>query len=282
MVSRTAAVNGVRLLYLQGPGNGPPLLLQHGFPGTPDALRELFAPLAELHHLYAPGVRGMPGSSHVPPYHLRSWMGDLVAFLEQVVGRPAVAIGHSAGAMLLALVAAGRPELITRLVILDMPLSPAFHTEFGNRTAATFRAYRHALAGGGGVEQMAERLGASPSGRGGVIADHTPREELLERARGLLGFDPEVFAPWAEGRHGDIFAIPELAELPGRWRGPTLFLDGDPEAGSLCGPDEVAYNLARFPWAERVQLGGMGHGLGLHGAGGVAAMTAALQAFLAD
>jgi pimeloyl-ACP methyl ester carboxylesterase len=44
---------------------------------------------------------------------------DTIAFLDQVIGRPADLVGHSDGAVVAMLVAMQRPELVRRLVMIS-------------------------------------------------------------------------------------------------------------------------------------------------------------------
>jgi hypothetical protein len=57
--------------------------------------------------------------------------------------------------------------------------------------------------------------------------------------------------------------IPELKAWPGAYRNPVLFLDGDPDAGSLVSAEAAAYNLGHYPWARRVEMKRLDHSLGL-------------------
>ncbi len=57
--------------------------------------------------------------------------------------------------------------------------------------------------------------------------------------------------------------IPELVAWPGAYSHPLLFVDGDPEAGSMTSPAAVEYNLERYPWAERIEMAGYDHALRL-------------------
>jgi pimeloyl-ACP methyl ester carboxylesterase len=101
-------------------GAGEPLVLLHG--GLVDA--RFFAPnlaaLAERFHVYTPERRG---HGHTPdvegPISYQLMADDTIAFLEQVVGRPADLVGHSDGAFVAMLVAMQRPELVDRLVMIS-------------------------------------------------------------------------------------------------------------------------------------------------------------------
>lgn len=101
-------------------GAGEPLVLLHG--GLVDA--RFFAPnlepLAERFHVYTPERRG---HGHTPdvdgPISYQLMADDTIAFLDQVVGKPADLVGHSDGAFVAMLVAMQRPELVNRLVMIS-------------------------------------------------------------------------------------------------------------------------------------------------------------------
>jgi pimeloyl-ACP methyl ester carboxylesterase len=101
-------------------GSGPPLVLMHG--GLVDA--RFFEPnlpaLAEKFHVYTPERRG---HGHTPdvegPITYQLMADDTIAFLEDVVGRPADLVGHSDGAFIAMLVAMQRPELVNRLAMIS-------------------------------------------------------------------------------------------------------------------------------------------------------------------
>jgi pimeloyl-ACP methyl ester carboxylesterase len=101
-------------------GEGEPLVLMHG--GLVDArfFEPNLAPLAEKFHVYTPERRG---HGHTPdvegPITYQLMTDDTIAFLETVVGKPAVLVGHSDGAFIAMSVAMQRPELVNRLVMIS-------------------------------------------------------------------------------------------------------------------------------------------------------------------
>jgi pimeloyl-ACP methyl ester carboxylesterase len=101
-------------------GDGEPLVLLHG--GLVDA--RFFAPnlepLAQRFHVYTPERRG---HGHTPdvegPITYQLMADDTIAFLDEVVGRPADLLGHSDGAFVAMMVGMQRPELVKRLVMIS-------------------------------------------------------------------------------------------------------------------------------------------------------------------
>ena len=101
-------------------GQGEPLVLMHG--GLVDArfFEPNLAALTERFHVYTPERRGHGRTPDVEgPITYQLMADDTIAFLDEVVGRPADLVGHSDGAFVAMLVAMQRPELVNRLVMIS-------------------------------------------------------------------------------------------------------------------------------------------------------------------
>src|SRR5262245_27937690 len=117
--------NGVRTWYDER-GAGAPLVLLHGgltdsrdFAGNLDALADGF-------RLLMPERRGHGHTPDVPgPITVELMAQDTVAFVEEVARGPARVVGYSAGAIVALWVAAARPGLVEKLVL----ISGAFHPD---------------------------------------------------------------------------------------------------------------------------------------------------------
>jgi pimeloyl-ACP methyl ester carboxylesterase len=207
-------------------------------------------------------MRGQGRSQWAPPYTIASYVDDTTAFLREVVGPAAYGVAHSAGAWFGLAAANDFPDIFSAFVSIDQPLDPKDHIlAHGTDTSSIERLLAVMLAAVD-VEDLQLRLSKLSTQDGRTWADDMTKEELHGRAVHLRELDPETFAPWANGLERWI-DIPELRRWPGRYRAPVLFLDGDPEAGSMLTAKAVRYNLARYPWAERVELRGHDHVMGL-------------------
>ncbi|TDC52179.1 alpha/beta hydrolase [Jiangella ureilytica] len=101
-------------------GDGGPLVLLHG--GMVDSrwFEPNLGPLAERFTVYTPDLRGHGRTADVDgPITFQAMAEDMIAFLEQAVGRPADVLGHSVGAFVWLLVALQRPELANRMVLIS-------------------------------------------------------------------------------------------------------------------------------------------------------------------
>lgn len=114
-------VNGLRLHYLDWGGDGPPILILHatGFLGR--VYRPIAEALRSIGHVYSYDQRGH-GDSEVPPVEAISWdetANDLEGFLAAMGFKGVRAAGHSAGGTAIGTVAARRPDLIARAVLIE-------------------------------------------------------------------------------------------------------------------------------------------------------------------
>lgn len=208
-------------------------------------------------------MRGMGGSGHAPPYRISDWVSDAAAFVHDVAGAPVLGVGHSAGAWF-GLSAAGRdPGLFRAFVGLDQPLNPEVHIELHKSTRRTYAGFAEAMRSAGGTGDLAQRLAAVPSSRGGVVGDHATEAELQGQAALLSTADPHIFDAWVNDELRGLLDVRELTDWPGRFSGPVLFVYGDPDAGSLVDRDARGYNRERYPWAEVVDIAGANHQLGI-------------------
>ena len=93
---QTLDTGEIRLNYVTGPDNGPPLVLIPGQGLLWESYRTSLPLLAEHFHAYAVDVRGHGKSSYTPGKYNFDTMGkDIAALLEKVVNRKAIISGNS-------------------------------------------------------------------------------------------------------------------------------------------------------------------------------------------
>ncbi len=120
MESRTVDVGGLRMHYLSA-GDGPPLVLLHGWPQTSHCWRHVLGPLARRYRVIAPDLRGY-GHTDKPRggYDKRTMAGDVRA-LAHLLGYDRVTlVGHDRGARVAHRYALDRPGEVERLVVMDV------------------------------------------------------------------------------------------------------------------------------------------------------------------
>ncbi|MDB5656114.1 MAG: bchO [Tardiphaga sp.] len=97
------AAAGIRW-HVQRTGRGPQLLLLHGTGAATHSWRALMPLLAADFDVIAPDLPGHGFTSSPPPHRLSlpGMAADVAALLRQLDARPAIVVGHSAGAAILA------------------------------------------------------------------------------------------------------------------------------------------------------------------------------------
>ncbi|MGD9530372.1 alpha/beta fold hydrolase [Pseudonocardia sp.] len=138
-------VDGTRISAVRG-GEGPPLLLLHGFPQTKAMWAGIAAALARTHTVVAADLRGY-GDSAKPDsdadhasYSFRAMAADQVGLMRALGYERFAVIGHDRGARTTHRMALDHPGAVERAAVLD--ILPTLHVyEHVDRALAT--AYYH-------------------------------------------------------------------------------------------------------------------------------------------
>jgi pimeloyl-ACP methyl ester carboxylesterase len=110
------------LIHYVRAGNGPALVLLHGWPQTWWAWRHVIPPLAENYTVIAPDLRGLGDSSRpLEGYDKKTIANDIWRLVGERLGvRSFFVVGHDWGGPTAYALAAAHPEAVRRLVILDV------------------------------------------------------------------------------------------------------------------------------------------------------------------
>lgn len=104
-------------------GQGPAVLLLHGFGDTGDMWQPLAAKLAADHRVIVPDLRGMGLSSHPENgYEKMAQARDMAAMLDRLDVRDVQLVTHDIGNMVGYALAAQFPARVSRWAIMDAPL----------------------------------------------------------------------------------------------------------------------------------------------------------------
>jgi haloacetate dehalogenase len=107
-------------------GEGPPLLLLHGFPQTHVCWREVAPALAATHRVVTPDLRGY-GASEAPAggplgegYTKREMAAEMVELMAALGHERFALVGHDRGARVAYRLALDHPERVTRVALLNV------------------------------------------------------------------------------------------------------------------------------------------------------------------
>ena len=137
--------DGVKI-HLRHKGEGPPLLLIHGYPQTGYMWHKIADQLAASHHVIIPDIRGY-GRSDKPatddthsPYAKRAMAKDMMAVMAHFGYARFDVAGHDRGGRVAHRLARDYPDAVQRLAVLDIAPTAAMYAaadmDFG-------RAYYH-------------------------------------------------------------------------------------------------------------------------------------------
>ncbi|MCQ4079164.1 alpha/beta hydrolase [Streptomyces sp. RB6PN25] len=124
---RTVETNGIRL-HVAEEGEGPLVVLLHGFPECWYSWRHQFAPLAAAgYHVVAPDQRGYARSDRpeaIDAYTILHLVGDVIGLIHALGEERAVVIGHDWGAPVAWHTALLRPDVVRGVAGLSVPPQP--------------------------------------------------------------------------------------------------------------------------------------------------------------
>ncbi|HSE05499.1 MAG TPA: alpha/beta hydrolase [Methylomirabilota bacterium] len=291
---RTVETNGIRL-HVAEQGEGPLVLLCHGFPESWYSWRHQLAALAGAgFHAVAPDMRGY-GRTEQPEaseqYTLLHLVGDMVGLVAALGEQTGVVAGHDWGAPVAWHAALLRPDVFRAVIGLSVPYRPRGSVRPSTAMPQTDEAVFYQLYFQTPVVAEAElardvratmrRLAFSGSGEG-----HGSRLWMVPRTGGFLTLttDPSALPPWLTEADVEFFAgefsrtgfrgglnwyrnIDRNWELLAPYAGarvtvPALYVVGDRDlVVSFPGMDQLIPGLARFVPAlrETVWLPGCGH-----------------------
>lgn len=243
-----ADVNGARLFYTDE-GQGPPVLLVHGFTCDSHDWCYQMPALAPKHRVIAVDLRGH-GHSSAPAdgYTPRGYAADLAALLELVGAEPVVAVGHSMGGSAVVALAVEHPGKVRAVV----PVDSAFGSD--RESSGAREALTAALRGKNGHDVARDlflRAFYPPASPPHLAAWH---------ARRIYSVPPHVLPAAFEGMFGteDQFAYKAESEAYlGRVTVPALsFRAGNQDPAEVARWERSCF---AHPYSRAVAWEGTGH-----------------------
>jgi pimeloyl-ACP methyl ester carboxylesterase len=138
LACRTRAAAATLAQDSQALAAAPRVLLVHGFPEAAFVWDEVIERLGPRAHCTAPQMRGYAGSSApaaLEAYRAKHLVADLAALIEQLGAPLDLLVAHDWGGAVAWALAAQRPQLLRRLLIINAPHPAAFLRELRHNPA---------------------------------------------------------------------------------------------------------------------------------------------------
>jgi len=237
----------VTINYAEGPPSGVPLVLLHGATARWQSWGPFLSQLEPLGHIYACDLRGHGKSGRVPSgYRAVDYIPDTTAFIQQVIGKPAILLGLSLGGIIAPGVAAQIPELMRAVILLD----PGFFLR--DTTVKNFGwpydyflSVRDILLGSRSVEEVIAALGWE--------MDETEIQDFSEQIHSV---DLDSVTVFLNDQFMDGFNLKQAVQ---KITCPTLLLYGEIEKGAVVRESEVDFFHTYAPNGVSIQIKEAGH-----------------------
>jgi pimeloyl-ACP methyl ester carboxylesterase len=233
-----------------------PVVFLHGLSGSratyADVVDHLAGPVATGEvQVFMIDLRGHGQSSWATyeTYDTAHYAADIIAFIEQVIGKPTALVGHSLGGLVAAQTATARPDLVPALLVEDPPF---FEGDEAVRNASPVAAFFPKMVA---AVQALQTRNAPAADYEPLVRDTTPPEEWLARCEMLRQWDPTTMQAAIDGvvwRTFDPVAV---------FACPVTILQADPAFGGVFKPEDVPLVMATNPHADIVLVEGAAHGI---------------------
>ena len=258
---------GAVVLHSEERGSGRPLVILHGLLGSIANWRGIARTLSESLRVVSLDARNHGRSEHAAAHGYAVMAADTAATMERLGLVPATVMGHSMGGKTAMTLALTRPELVERLIVLDM--APRTYRDAEGPAEVVHALAELDLAGLGSREDVDRALAER-------IHDAATRSFALMN----LKRDPVRGFSWRCNLDVLARSLPDLAagvESDGTYDGPVLFVRGA-WSRYITDSDETRIR-ALFPAAEVVTLPEAGHWLHVEAPD---ALIATLSRFLGE
>jgi pimeloyl-ACP methyl ester carboxylesterase len=218
--SKKVDLDGLMFHYLDWGGDGPPLVMLHGFSSHAHTWDHTAAALHERYRVLALDQRGHGDTDWAPEYGSRLMIGDVLRFVDALDLDRIVLMGLSMGGNNAYLFAAAHPDRVDRLVVLD--IGPEVATAGTQRIMASIE---EGVVFGSEEEAVAQARAANPR-----PTDETLRHRVAHNLRplpdGTLTFKWDMaLRTGTAGR--DDYTVEERWEAWRSVRCPVLLVRGD-------------------------------------------------------
>lgn len=224
-------------LFFRHFGKGKPVVILHGLFGISDNWVTFGRELSEHYSIYIPDLRNHGQSPHSAVFDFPALSSDILEFCETHQLEQINLIGHSLGGKTAMLLALQHPELISKLVVVDISLrkSPPDRDHQKLLDAMLAVDFSEAATRSDVERQLSKAI---PSAR--------IRQFLLKnvwwRDRHTLDWRLNL-----KGINENLLSVFEAVNFPGRFSGPSLFIRGG--ASDYVLDTDIPEIKSKFPGA---------------------------------
>ncbi len=227
-------------------GSGPPLVILHGLFGSKRNWASVARALADHRRVITVDLRNHGESPWDDRHDYPALADDVAKLIEEVAGGPAAVIGHSMGGKAAMVLALSRPDLVERLVVVD--IAPAASTATSIEMLRAMRAVPLAAC---------SRRADVEAALAATVKAPALRSFLVQSIRtGPNGLSWGINLAVLERQFQEILGFPEVPTGV-RYTGPVLFLSGG--RSEYVRPEHHATIAGLFPASSIEVIADAGH-----------------------
>jgi len=229
-------------------GSGPPLLILHGLFGSGRNWGGIARQLESAHRIHQLDARNHGDSPWAPSMTYPEMAGDVAAYIAGLGSGPVDMIGHSMGGKTAMTLALTRPELVRRLIVVD--IAPVAYRGGAQDSYAPYIAAMQGLNLGG-----LSRRSEADAALAGAIPDASMRAFLVQN----LDTDASGYR-WRinlDAIAANLSVLTSFPEIDAHFDPPVTVLAG--ELSNYVRPRDEATIRKFFPASHVTVIDGAGH-----------------------
>ena len=251
-VERFVHIGGVALNVAEWPGEGPTLVLVHGWGVSWQVWSTVAPSLTKDFHVFAFDLRGHGRSGRIKADHQRvTWAEDTARLIEKISPSGAMVVGHSLGGWVSMMLPSVAPGLAKKIVSEDPYTGP--NSLVGDRArgdnARRFRPDPDAVEAATSIAPLVESISTQNP-------QYAP--ELVERLATMqFRMDPGLIRGSGTRSETERSFDASFSKIDC----PVLLMHGNPEKGGIMDAAEAARVAALIPQVEVVNWPHTGHNM---------------------
>lgn len=226
--------------------NGPALIFLHGILGLSDNWIGIAQKFSDRFSVFIPDLRNHGLSPHSDEFGYNSMKDDVLQMIEQYDIKDPIIVGHSMGGKLAMIIALNNPEIVSKLIVVD--ISPALYKELDlGRILKIMRQFNFSAVNSRG--QIADYFNTHIDDKG-IVQLILKNVKINERRQFL--WKPNIAA--LHDQLDELLSFPEFS-MP--YFNQTLFIKG--ENSDFINNENTSAIKSLFPKSIIQEIGNSGH-----------------------